>query len=262
MHLLDLTLDSPAANLALDEALLDQAEAGDMRETLRLWESNAPLVVVGRSSKPEAEVRLDFCHERNIPVLRRSSGGAAIVTGPGCLMYALVLSLELRPKLRSLDETHRFVLETMAASLNQLTPGIHRQGTSDLAFSTNNLPPPLMGEGPGVRDWPLAHAPPKKFSGNSLRVRRRYILYHGTLLYDFSLDLAGHCLAIAPRQPAYRAGRDHNDFIANLPIPVQALRKVLIAAWQASALRTDWPQSRVQQLLTDKYQTSEWSIEV
>ncbi len=37
--------------------------------------------------------------ELGIPVLRRASGGAAIVIGPGCLMYALVLSYELRPSL-------------------------------------------------------------------------------------------------------------------------------------------------------------------
>jgi len=52
MKLLDLTLPSPAENLALDEALLDAAEAGEMAdEVLRFWESPQPLVVVGRSSQ-------------------------------------------------------------------------------------------------------------------------------------------------------------------------------------------------------------------
>ncbi len=40
MHLLDLTLDSPIENIALDEALLDAAEAApdENGEVLRLWE--------------------------------------------------------------------------------------------------------------------------------------------------------------------------------------------------------------------------------
>jgi N-acetylneuraminate synthase len=62
------------------------------------------LVVIGRSSKAEEEVRLDYCRAHEIPVQRRASGGAAIVSGPGCLMYAVVLSYQLRPALRSLDE--------------------------------------------------------------------------------------------------------------------------------------------------------------
>ena len=100
MDLLDLTLPTPAENLALDEALLDEAEgAVQSRETLRLWEPGDPMVVVGRSSKIADEVRVEVCHARGIPILRRSSGGSAIVAGPGCLMYALVLNLEERPAL-------------------------------------------------------------------------------------------------------------------------------------------------------------------
>src|SRR5688500_8952672 len=115
MQFLDLTLDSPQANLALDEALLEHAErAGRPSEVLRVWESPAPIVVIGRSSRIEDEVHLDHCRTAGIPVLRRVSGGAAIVAGPGCLMYAVMLSYQVRPELRPIDAAHRFVLETIA----------------------------------------------------------------------------------------------------------------------------------------------------
>ena len=79
MHLLDLTLGTPAGNLALDEALLEEAEASaEPREALRLWESPEPLVVLGRSSQIALEVNLAGCQSRGIPVLRRTSGGAAL----------------------------------------------------------------------------------------------------------------------------------------------------------------------------------------
>jgi lipoate-protein ligase A len=242
MNLLDLTLANPAENIALDEALLEEAEAStEPLETLRLWESRTPLVVVGRSSKPEEEVRLDYCREHRIPVLRRASGGAAIVAGPGCLMYAVVLSLELRPALRSLDETHRSVLETMVRATHPFAEGVARYGTSDLA-------------------WNSAESPPQKFSGNSVRLKRRHVLYHGTLLYDFPLALVGNCLAFAPRQPAYRAGRDHRAFVQNLPVDVTSLRKSVASAWQATSPRTTWPQSRVQSLIAEKYANPEWNV--
>src|SRR6185437_14246053 len=44
---LDLTLPTAEENLALDEALLLEAEAGRRGETLRLWEHPHPAVVLG-----------------------------------------------------------------------------------------------------------------------------------------------------------------------------------------------------------------------
>ncbi len=243
MHLLDLTLDSAAGNIALDEALLEEAEAAaEPRETLRFWQPWAPIVVVGRGSSAPDEVNLAYCREHQIPVLRRASGGAAIVTGAGCLMYAVVLSLQRRPDLRSLDRAHRFVLATLGEAISTLGPSVRRYGTSDLAFAT------------------AAADPPRKCSGNSVRIKKNTLLYHGTLLYDFPLDLISSCLATAPRQPEYRRGRDHDQFVANLPIHADALRQVLATAWNADSVRSDWPARGVQQLLTGKYQTPEWSI--
>ena len=63
MDLLDLTLPSPAENLALDEALLDWAEAERSgAEFLRLWESPQLLVVLGRTSQMEREVDVAACN--------------------------------------------------------------------------------------------------------------------------------------------------------------------------------------------------------
>jgi len=110
---------------ALDEALLEEAEAtAAPTETLRLWESPQPLVVIGRSSRIDAEVRVDVCRASGIPILRRVSGGAAVVAGPGCLMYALVLSYRLRPHLRMLSQAHRHVLNMLASALGSLVSGV------------------------------------------------------------------------------------------------------------------------------------------
>ena len=139
MHLLDLTLATPEENLALDEALLEEAEEADRpRETLRHVGIARAVVVVGRSSQVALEVNVADLSRAGIPVLRRSSGGAAIVAARGCLMYAVVLSYELRPALRSFDAAHRFVLETTLAALRPLVPDVVRQGTSDLALGDQN----------------------------------------------------------------------------------------------------------------------------
>ena len=121
MKLLDLTLATPEENLALDEALLESAEAAAAqinpatenecaidRDVLRLWEPKQLMVVVGNSSRLEDEVELNACARIGVPVLRRPSGGAAIVTGPGCLMYSLVLSYSNRPQLKSIERGPSF----------------------------------------------------------------------------------------------------------------------------------------------------------
>ncbi|MBI3836329.1 MAG: lipoate--protein ligase family protein [Planctomycetia bacterium] len=239
MHLLDLTLGTPEENLALDDALLEAAEETDQpREILRLWESPEPVVVVGRSSQLALEVNRALCQERGIPVLRRSSGGAAIVAARGCLMYAVVLSYELRPALRSLDAAHRFVLETTLTALRPLAPGVMRRGTSDLTLGDS------------------------KFSGNSMRCKRRNFLYHGTLLYDFPLSLMELCLTMPPRQPAYRNGRAHQAFVINLPASGGVLREALIDAWRAREIDSDWPRQRVQDLVAQRYSRPAWNYQL
>ena len=235
MRYLDLTLPTAVENLALDEALLDETEASETPdETLRLWEPRQPMVVVGRSSQFGVEVRLDACRTLGIPVLRRPSGGAAIVAGPGCLMYALVLSYRLHPQLRILSEAHRWVLGTLAAALRAFAPGIKCQGTSDLAIGG------------------------RKFSGNSARCRRSHLLYHGTLLYDFPLELVERCLTMPPRMPDYREGRPHESFITNLPLRPETIRKALIDAFGAGEFRVSWPDRRTAQLVAEKYSLPEW----
>jgi lipoate---protein ligase len=239
MRYLDLTLPTAAENIALDEALLEEAEAAAVpTETLRVWESPQPLVVIGRSSQFDVEVRVDACRAAGIPILRRVSGGAAIVAGPGCLMYALVLSYQRRPDLRPLNNAHRYVLDTLAAALTPLAPGVQCRGTSDLA----------LGE--------------YKFSGNSVRCRRNHFLYHGTLLYDFPLWLIERWLKMPPmppRMPDYRTGRPHGGFVTNLPLKAETIRQALVGAWAARQPCGDWPAQRTAQLVAAQYSRPGWN---
>jgi lipoate-protein ligase A len=217
MYQLALTLDTPAANVALDEALLAQAEAGRLPgEVLRIWESPHPCVVLGRSS-PAHEVHVDRCREDGVAVVRRPSGGSAVAAGRGCLMYALVLDRRLHPELRGIDGAHNYVLDRILAAVAPLASNVLRAGTSDLAL------PMESGR------------PPRKFSGNSLRVKREHLLYHGTILYDFPLDRFDRWLATPVRQPKYRQNRRHSEFTANLSATRGAIETALVKAWRADA---------------------------
>lgn len=235
MHFLDLTLATPAENLALDEALLEGCETGEIAgSVLRIWEPREYFVVLGRSSKPDTEINLAACRAGGIPVFRRASGGGTVLAGPGCLMYAVVQNYTDPAQRRSITRVHQFVLETIARQLALHVPGVVHVGTSDLGF-------------PGPAGSLV------KCSGNSLRMKHQAFLYHGTLLYDFDLARVGAFLAQATREPPYRAGRTHVDFIANLPLSRELLVQSLVNAWQAHDQLTPWPQERMKGIANDKY---------
>jgi lipoate-protein ligase A len=238
MKLLELTLEAAAVNLALDEALLEAAEAGELDDdVLRLWEFPSPIVIVGRSSRVAEEVHLEAARASGIPVLRRASGGAAIVAGPGCLMYSVILKYEGREHLRMLDEVHRHVLGKVLSVLAPLIPRAEHVGTSDLALA-------------GL-----------KFSGNSVRCKRDHLLYHGTLLYDFDLSLIGRLLKMPPRQPQYRDERQHGDFVANLGLSSATLRQSLVAAFNANQMLISWPAERTHLLAASRYSQDNWNLQ-
>jgi lipoate-protein ligase A len=248
MQRLDRTLPTPAENLALDEALLEWAEeSAAEREFLRIWESPQPIVVVGRSSRIQNEVNEAACRADRIPILRRSSGGAAVVAGPGCLMYALVLSHKLRPELRDISHAHSSILGQLEISIHPLLSNVGtvaRAGTSDLVFCGRDV-----------------SAPPRKFSGNSLRVKRTHLLYHGTLLYNFELALIEKCLRMPPRQPDYRDKRTHIEFVMNLPLTRATLERAIDSAWPTTGELTDIPASRIKKLVATRFATDAWNYE-
>src|SRR5262249_42081874 len=145
----------------------------------------------------------------SVPILRRSSGGGTVLLGEGCLLYSLVLSQDSSPALTAVRSSYGYILERVSGGLDGIVPGVARGGISDLATGG------------------------RKFSGNAQQRKRRYLLHHGTLLYDFDLPLFGRYLRMPARQPEYRAGRGHTEFVMNLPCSVEELRCRLRAAWEA-----------------------------
>jgi lipoate-protein ligase A len=244
MKLLDLTLLSPAENLACDEALLDAAEAGTGGELLRFWESRESFVVVGYANKVAAEVNVTACEARGIPVLRRCSGGGTVVQGPGCLNYTLVLRITTAGPLHNIGVANQFIMRQNRAAAQSLfpkseprnpRPEIAVRGHTDLA----------------IRD--------RKFSGNSQRRRKHFLLFHGTFLLNFDLALVSELLPMPSKQPDYREHRAHTEFLTNLNVPAQKVKAVLRQAWKAEESLKNPPLEKITALAREKYATREWN---
>ena len=154
-HMLD-DLTDPADHLALDEAVLmkESTEPGRLQpwEAFRVWEFTQPVVVAGRSSRIREEIDVDYCQTMNMPILRRCTGGASVVAGPGCLMYSVVLDHAVHQGLRKIDAAHQYVMSRVLAAVQQQVPSVSLKGICDLTWQN------------------------RKCSGNSLRVTRDRIL--------------------------------------------------------------------------------------
>lgn len=236
MTLLDITLPSPAENLALEEALLDAAEAGQSGAVLRFWESPTPFVVVGYANKVTTEVNIAACAARGIPILRRCSGGGTVVQGPGCLNYAVILPITEGGPTRSISAANHYVMEHTRRAISQLL-----SPNSQLLIA-------------GHTDLTLEDV---KFSGNAQRRRKNFLLFHGTLLLNFDLPLISALLNMPSLQPDYREGRAHEQFVMNLNLPTETVKQAVAAEWQA--LKTAHQTPRISAELLQKYNSTEWN---
>lgn len=235
LRLLDLTLPTPAENLAADEALLEDCTArGD--SALRFWESATTFVVVGYANAVAREVDTAACEADGVPVLRRCSGGGTVVLGPGCLNYTLVLPLAANAVLGTVSGANTFILRRIAAALAApLGEPIERLGDTDLVWRG------------------------RKFSGNAQRRQRTHLLFHGTFLLDFDLARVARYLPMPSRIPAYRETRPHGEFLTRLPLLPETVKGALAKAWQAEASPMPWPEEGTSRLVRERYSQGEWN---
>jgi lipoate-protein ligase A len=237
MKHLDFKLPSPAENLACDEALLDAGEENDGEEILRFWESAETFVVVGYANKITTEVNVENCRAKQIPIFRRCSGGGTVLQGTGCLNYALILKIDEKSPLASISSANKFIMEKNRAVIEILAKqSVKVHGHTDLAID-------------GL-----------KFSGNSQRRKKNFLLFHGTFLLNFDLSLVSEFLRMPSKQPDYRQSRSHGEFLANLNLSADKVKVALKKSWNAVDELKDFPKSEIQKLAAQKYSTDEWNL--
>jgi len=213
MLLKDISLKSPQENILYDEVLLHLAERGKASEVLRFWESQEYFIVLGRIGKEQEDVKISEVRKDRIVVLRRSSGGGTVLQGKGCLNYSLVLSKERHPQITDLRKSYKVILGKVIETLKQLGVKAMFNPISDIALVENE----------------------RKISGNAQKRSKKYILHHGTILYDFDIEMIERYLKIPKDIPNYRRGRTHFDFVANVPLAVDDIKDGLMKKFQVDA---------------------------
>jgi lipoate-protein ligase A len=232
--------DDPAFHLACDEVILRRAEAGRIGECLRLYETVRPTLVLGLACRWERDADVDACRRSGVPILRRPSGGGAVLLGQGCLNYSLVLDSGVHDVLKGVRSSYRWILGRLVAALAVRGLQCRPAGLSDLAWNGH------------------------KVGGSAQKRGRRVILHHGTLLYDFRVDLMERFLPPPESCPDYRAGRRHAEFVANLPLGGEEAARAVGEAFCADATAPPLDMTadladEVEALARGKYLSDAWN---
>lgn len=238
MQLINYQTDIPEVNIAIDEYLLLKAEYGNIGETLRFWESKEYFVVVGRSGKTERECFKDKCIKKNIKIIRRISGGGTVLQGAGCLNYSLILSYDGAKKLKEINSSYDHILGLISTAFKEKDTLVQYLPISDMVYGNN------------------------KFSGNAQARKKKFFLHHGTILYDFDCSKISEYIQYPPKEPEYRASREHAEFVVNLKLSRNSIEEVIKKAFLNDYSyydSTDEDKKAIACLIDEKYSKDSWN---
>lgn len=189
-----------AREIALDFAMLERAAEGP---AVRAWTCRGAAVVLGVSRDLSEEVDVRECERRGAAVLRRASGGGTVVIAEGTVQYAFLL-----------PHDEATTIGEVKASCNAMVKRALAEAGVAAELETDPSGDLRAGD--------------RKVGGLALRRRRDATMLHGTLLVDADLEGIAALLKHPAREPAWRQGRPHLDFLANLgPLAFDAFLRSL-----------------------------------
>lgn len=159
---LDLEVLDACTNMAIDETIAQARGEGRAPNTLRFYMWEPSTVVVGYFQSVEDEVDLEACRRYGIDVIRRISGGGAVLnSSDGVFTYSIVVPEGDPLVSRDVTESYKFLCHGIVEGLALLGIEAEFKPINDII----------------VRG--------RKISGNAQIRRHGVVLHHGTVLIDF-----------------------------------------------------------------------------
>jgi lipoate-protein ligase A len=168
-----------AANMAVDEAILEGVTACASSPTVRVYAWEPPTVSIGRSQKLSDELDLVACRRRGFGVVRRPTGGRAVLHA-GELTYSVVGPAAEPPLGTSIAETYEAIAEGLLAALGRLGVDAELAPVATASRGRGEAAPPCFVSA-GRFEVVVAG---RKLIGSAQRRSGAAVLQHGSLLLD------------------------------------------------------------------------------
>lgn len=180
----NLIIEPPGAgrrNMAVDRALLTACGEGRIAPTVRLYGWSVPTVSIGYSQNPDADLDLVRCREMGVPIVRRPTGGRALLHHKE-LTYSIAAPIPHPNFPANLRGAYQVISQALIHFLVELgigdaaiaEPGSRerklRAARSPCCFSSINHCEITVGE--------------KKLIGSAQRRTKKAFLQHGSVWLD------------------------------------------------------------------------------
>ncbi len=155
-----------------------------------VWVPAATSIVIGASNQPERDLFTDNVLADKIPVYKRPSGGETVLLS----LKTIVVSISEQP-VQLIGVKQQFVVynDLIIAALHGIgVNNVEHRGISDLAING------------------------RKILGSALYHSRDRVFFHAVINWNESADLIGKYIKHPVREPDYRQGRGHSEFVTSL----------------------------------------------
>ncbi len=239
----------PAADIGIEEAILLAVNEGRSPPAVRFWSPAEPAVVIGTGQAAEREVNVGEAKRSGVSIVRRFSGGGAVLVGPGIWNYSVFLPYDAVPGSGTIAGTAAAVIGWTRSAFKRLGLETFLAGTSDLAVSAGGLA--------------------RKLAGHAQARKRLAFCLHGSILADPDIGLIERLLPMPSEVPEYREGRGHGEFLAGLGslgfrFGMDEFAEAFLAASGLPIERTDGPSdaelSAGAELAASKYSSDAWNF--
>ena len=154
------------------------------------WQPDKIYLVLGQSNKADISLYTERVLADQVPVLKRPSGGESVILTPKTLVISVRL---IADKLENPQISFRKINNAIIEALTKL-------GVKNLGYR-------------GISDICIGE---KKILGSSIYRKKNLVFYHAVLNLSEDIELIGKYLRHPSREPAYRMGRDHREFVTHL----------------------------------------------
>jgi lipoate-protein ligase A len=161
-RLVDSDLSAPQRSAACDEAMMLARQHRLVPNTLHLYRRERPTVSLGYFENVEECLNMDAVKRHGVDLVRRVSGGSAIYTDPGQIIYAVIVDSEMVPE--SPNETFALICGGIVKALDILGLKAEFKPVNDVLVNK------------------------RKISGSAQMRKGGVVLQHGTLMVDTDFE--------------------------------------------------------------------------
>ncbi|WP_339146828.1 MULTISPECIES: biotin/lipoate A/B protein ligase family protein [unclassified Sutcliffiella] len=261
---------SPAFNMALDEALLEWHSEGKIPPTIRFYGWNPPTLSVGYFQKAEKEINMERVRELGLGFVRRPTGGRGVLHDKE-LTYSVIVSEEHPEMPQTVTEAYRVISEGILEGFKALGLDAYFAipRTEEEKQGLKNPRSSVCFDAPS---WYELVVEGRKVAGSAQTRQKGVILQHGSILLDIDEDL----LFSLFNYPSERVKERMQKNFKNKAVAINALREIPVTMEEAKKAfymgfekglnitlepheLTGAELAEVHAIMEKKYSTDEWN---